>query len=91
MEDTHIIDDIYVHDWFDEYIKNVPSKKKLYKFMCFFLGKRNGLKYKEMYMLIEFLNRKQLKKQSKEYAMLKVVALYKFNNNKLPYGFNLER
>jgi len=70
-------------EWFDEHIKDVPNNKKLYKFMCFFLFKKKGLTYKEMYLILEFLKRKKLGEKSKESAMLEIVEIYKYNQNKL--------
>lgn len=74
--------------WMDEHIKDVPNRKKLYKFMCKFLGKKNGLTYKELYMILDILNRKKDKEEeSKKHAMIETLAVYKFNNNKLPNDF----
>lgn len=72
--------------WMNEYVKAVPKRKRLYKFMRIFLFKRNGLTYKEMYMIIDYLNRKAMGVEaSKQHAMTEIIELYKFNNNnKLP-------
>lgn len=79
-------------EWFNEYIKDVPIRKHFYKFMCFFLGvRKKGLKYKEMYLILERLNMKVLGfEESKKHAMIEILTIYKYNNNKLPDGIKLE-
>ena len=69
--------------WFNERIKDVPINKKLYRFMCFFLGARkNGLTYKQMYLIIEYLNRKKYSfEESKKQAMKEILNIYQYNNN----------
>lgn len=80
-------------EWFNEHIKDVPRKKFLYRFMCFFLGvRKKGLKYKEMYLILERLNMKALGiEESRKHAMIEILTIYKYNNNKLPVGIELEQ
>ena len=66
--------------WFNDKIKAVPLRNRLYKFMCFFLFKRKGLTYKELYMIIEYLNRKTIGENSKKHAMQEIIEIYMFNN-----------
>lgn len=69
----------------DEKIKDVPIRKRLYKFICFCLFKRKGLTYKEMYIILSNLNKKSMgEENSKKHAMIEILAIYKYNNNKLP-------
>lgn len=84
--------DISEQEWFNEYIKDVPIRKCFYKLMCFFLGvRKKGLKYKEMYLILEQLNMKVLGlEKSKKHAMIEILTIYKYNNNKLPDGIKLD-
>lgn len=73
-------------EWMNEYIKDVPTNKHLYKFMCKVLfRKKKGFTYKELYMILCNLGRKKHgAENSKKYAMLQILTIYKYNNNKLP-------
>ena len=67
-------------NWMEEYIKDVPRRKWLYKFMKRFLFRRKGLTYKEMYAIIDKLNRKAMgEEESKKHAMMEILEIYKFN------------
>lgn len=73
-------------EWMNEHIDRVPKKNGLYKFACFFLGRRKTkLTYKEMYLILANINRKAGEKGSKEFAFKKIIEIYKFlNNNEYP-------
>lgn len=73
--------------WMDEIIIDVPSHKKLFKFFRFILGKRKtGITYKELYIF--YTNTYNIKGTDpsiiKTKAMENVLAVYYYNNNKLP-------
>lgn len=74
--------------WMEETVTDVPYNKRLYRFMCFFLGKRKKkLKYREVYMILWALNRKDKDDiECKKKALEKVIELYQYLNNKLPEG-----
>jgi len=68
--------------WMNEKIKAVPQRNWLYKFMKFFLFKWKGLTYKEMYAILDSLNRKTMgEENSKKHAMREIIEIYNFNNN----------
>jgi hypothetical protein len=72
-------------EWMNEYIKDVPNRKKLYKFIKKFLFKNKGLTYKELYIILCSLNSKVLSNEEcKKHAMLEILSIYKYNNNKMP-------
>lgn len=69
--------------WINEVVKAVPKRNWLYKFMCFWLFRK--LTYKEMYAIIDSLNRKAMgERESKKHAMKEILSIYQFNNNCLP-------
>lgn len=81
----NIFDEKYHISWMNEYVKDVPSKKRLYKFMCFFLFKRKGLTYKELYAILSNIYKKKLGKElCKDSAMLECILIYYYNNKTLP-------
>ena len=71
-------------EWMEEPVERIEKNNGFYRFLCFFLGRK--LKYKELYMLLEAVNRKSLGiEKAKQWAFLKIVKTYKFlNDNKLP-------
>lgn len=72
--------------WTKEKIKSVPAKKWIYKIACLFLGK-NNLTYQEMFLLLYGIyNGKVGSKKAKEIATDRIIAIYEFNNNRLPDG-----
>lgn len=78
-----------IDEWLNETITEVKDSNWLYKFICFFLGKRKKkMSYKEMYLFIYGLNRSTLgEEKAKEMAMLRIIQIYKdLHNNKLPNG-----
>jgi len=70
-------------NWLFERIKDVPYKKKLYKFMKIFLFKWKGLTYMEMYALLKKLYAINIKDEEtiKNRAMTEVLSIYMFNKN----------
>ncbi len=72
--------------WLNEKIKSVPQKKFFYNFMKIFLFKWNGLKYKEMYLILTSLykNKQYDEKLIKEKAFNELIRIYYYNNNKYP-------
>lgn len=75
--------------WMDEPIENFPGYHGMYKFFCLFLMKRR-MTYANMYVLAYALHKKQYKDNElvlKEKIMKDLAALYLYNNNKLPDGF----
>ena len=77
--------------WMDEYVIDVPIRKKLYKFIKRCLFRKKGITYKELYMILCTLNGRVLTaEESKKHAMLEVLSVYKYNNNKFPDGTNLD-
>lgn len=70
--------------WMEEKVKKLPSNNFLYKIICLFTFKKK-LTYKELYAMIENINRKRLgDKESKKFALIRILATYKFNNNVFP-------
>lgn len=71
--------------WINEKIERLEKNNGLYKFACFFIGRK--LSYKEMYMLLQNINRKKLgDEDSKKFALYQIIEIYKFQNGKLPDG-----
>lgn len=78
-------------EWLNEYVKDVPNRKKMYKFLKIILFRKNGLTYKELYMILCNLNERVVGiEKSRQHAMIEILSVYKYNNNKLPEGINLE-
>jgi len=79
-------------EWMDEYVDSVPTGQKLYKFICFFLGrKKKKLTYKEIFLIISELNRTRMGlEEAKKYALTYILNTYKYLNNKLPEGMYFE-
>ena len=72
--------------WTTEKVDDVPSKRWLYKAVCFLIG-RKKLTYQEMFMLLYGINRKMLgDREAKEIASQRIIAIYEYNNKKLPKG-----
>ena len=77
--------------WTKEEIDDVPSKRWIYKVACFMLGKKK-LTYQEMFMLLYGMNKKTMgEKKAKEFAMMRIIGIYEYNNNELPEGVEHER
>lgn len=70
--------------WLNEKIEKLEKNNGLYKFACFVIGRK--LSYKEMYMVLEKINRKNLGERSKVFAMNQIIKIYKFQNGKAPEG-----
>lgn len=73
--------------WMEEIVKDVPSNKRLFKFFRFIIGKRKtGVTYKYLYIFYtNVYNIKGTEPSSiKTKAMENVLAVYYYNNNKLP-------
>jgi hypothetical protein len=74
-------------DWFNEKIEYIEGDRFLYKLICFFLGgPKKRLKYKELYILLYYINKGVLgEEESRKKSMNKVLEIYsKLHNNKLP-------
>lgn len=77
------------HDikWMEEVVVDVPSNKRLFKFFRFIIGKRKtGVTYKDLYIFYtNVYNIKGTEPSSiKTKAMESILAVYYYNNNKLP-------
>lgn len=75
--------------WMDEPIEKFPVCQGLYKVFCFLLMKRR-MTYANMYVLTYALHKKQYKDNEialKEKIVKDLAAIYLFNNDKLPDGF----
>lgn len=73
--------------WLEEIVVDVPTNKRLFKFLRFILGKRKkGITYKELYIFYSnTYNIKGIEPSSiKTKAMENILAIYYYNNNKLP-------
>ena len=73
-------------EWLNETVESVEHSNWLYKFCCFFLGRRKKkLTYSELFMVLYGLNKNGLgPEEAKKFAMEKLVEIYKWNNNKEP-------
>ena len=74
-------------EWFDEKIEYLNGDRFLYKLVCFFLGgPKRRLSYKELYILLYYINKKKLgEENAKKRAMNKILKVYShFHNNELP-------
>ena len=77
------------HDikWMEEVVVDVPSNKRLFKFFRFIIGKRKtGVTYNDLYIFYtNVYNIKGTEPSSiKTKAMESILAVYYYNNNKLP-------
>ena len=73
--------------WMEEVINDVPTKKGLFKFFKFILGKRKtGLTYKDLYIIYTHIyNFKGVDETKlKEKAIEHLIEIYYYNNHKLP-------
>lgn len=77
------------HDikWMEEVVVDVPSNKRLFKFFRFIIGKsKTGVTYKDLYIF--YTNAYNIKgtepSSIKTKAMESILAVYYYNNNKLP-------
>ena len=51
-------------EWLNEKVESLPNGNKLYKIICFLLGKRKKkMNYKEIYLIVQRLNEKRLGKE----------------------------
>lgn len=75
-------------EWLNEKIIKIPHYNWLYQIICFLMFRgRRKLSYKDLFLLIYGTNRtKMMDKEAKEYALYKIVEMYKKLNNKLPNG-----
>jgi hypothetical protein len=73
--------------WWEEKVENVPTKKWIYKLICFFLMRK--ITYKELYVILLEINGGN-KKDELNHDTLKlkclnrIIEIYQFNNNKIP-------
>lgn len=75
--------------WLDEPIERYPGYPGMYKFFCFLLLKRR-MTYANLYVLSYALHKKNYKDNElvlKEKIINDLAAIYLYNNNKLPDGF----
>lgn len=75
--------------WLDEKIPYLKDGDKLYRIVCFCLGKRKKkMSYKEMYLFLYGLNKGKLgEKPAKEKALFRILEIYKsHHDNNLPKG-----
>ena len=71
--------------WLNEKILKIPHHNWLYQIICFLMFRgRRKLSYKDLFLLIYGTNRNKM--GDKEFALYKIVELYKKLNNKLPNG-----
>lgn len=73
--------------WLKEAIDTIPGSEKLYKFVCFMLGKwKRKMSYQEYFLLLYGLNRRKLgERKSKEMALARILQIYKeLHDNNLP-------
>ena len=64
----------------------------LFCIFILYVTQKKKLSYKDMYILLDGLNRNNIKdeKEAKELSMLKVLEIYKsLHNNKLPNGVKI--
>ena len=70
--------------WMEEKVEKLPSNNFLYKVICFFTFKKK-LTYKELYAMLCSINRARLgDEDAKKFALVRILATYKFNNNVFP-------
>lgn len=68
-------------NWFDDKIASIPKNNWLYKMACIFLCKKK-LSYKEMYLILQRLNKHLGENESKKIAMTEIINIYNFNNKR---------
>lgn len=75
-------------EWLNEKILKIPHHNWLYQIICFLMLRgRRKLSYKDLFLLIYGTNRNKMgDKEAKEFALYKIVEIYKSLNNKLPNG-----
>lgn len=66
-------------NWLDEKINSLPKNNWLYKLVCIFLCKKK-LSYKEMYLILQRLNKHLGEEEAKRMSMLEIINIYNFNN-----------
>lgn len=75
--------------WMNEPVEEFPKYQGIYKFFCFLLMKRR-MTYANLYVLTYALHKKNYKDNEsalKEKILNDLAAIYLFNNNELPNGF----
>lgn len=75
--------------WMDETIEQLPKSQRMYRLCCYMLLKRR-MTYSNMYVLIYALNKNKYKDKEtelKEKIIKELAAIYLYNNNTLPDGF----
>lgn len=66
--------------WMDEKIDSIPKNNGIYKFVCTLLCKKK-LSYKEMYLLLFNINRKNSSEENiKKLVMEELINIYKYNH-----------
>lgn len=79
----------YDVSWLDEPLEEFPGAQGMYRFFCCLLLKRR-MTYANMYVLTYALNKRKYKDNEialKEKVIKDLAALYLYNNNRLPDGF----
>lgn len=77
----------YDLSWMNGKIPYLKKGNWLYRFCCFFLGKRKKkLTYKELYLILYGLNRKTIgEDKAKKQSLDRILQIYKdLHHNKLP-------
>lgn len=80
-------------DWFEERVPNVGKHNWIYNIVCFLLfSRRKKLSYKQIYLLIYELNKKNLgEKEAKELALIRVLDIYKYlHEGNMPEGAEMK-
>lgn len=78
-------------EWLNEKIEKMPYYNKLYQIMCFLMFRiKRKFTYKDMFLIFYGSNRNRVDdKKAKEFALYKIIELYKTINNKLPKGVKI--
>ena len=75
--------------WMDESLEEMPGIQGIYRFFCYLLFKRR-MTYGNVYVLLYALNKNKFKDNEvalKEKILKDLAAIYLYNNDKLPNGF----
>lgn len=71
-------------EWLDEKVERVPKHNTLYRLLCL-LNLKRRFTYKQFYLFYQGLFRNDLGDElANKRALLNIINLYKYNNNKIP-------
>ena len=75
-------------EWLNEKVVKTPYYNWIYQTVCFLMLRwKRKLTYKDLFLLLYGVNRNKMgDKEAKEFALYKIVEIYKSLNNKLPKG-----